>query len=97
MTFWFPLKIPFANWIFARLALAHWGVEEYHAVNPYLLATRDAKWVKDSVSVTPPSAIVLEMQTRYHDSPPQYVFPIQATSAMRMMSPARFAAQACAP
>ena len=95
MTFWFPLKIPFANWIFARLALAHWGVEEYRAVSPYLAATRDAKWTMDPTAVAPPAAISSELQTRYHSSPPQYVFPIQATSAMRMMSPARFVGQAC--
>jgi hypothetical protein len=97
MTFWFPLKIPFANWVFARLALAHWGVEEYHAVNPYLMATRDANWVKDPGVVAPLVAISAELQARYHASPPQYVFPIQATSATRMMSPARFAAQGCPP
>ncbi len=95
MTFWFPLKIPFANWIFARLALAHWGVEEYRAVSPYQVATRDAKWVQDPSAVAPPAAIAAEMLMRVHSSPPQYVFPIQATSAMRMMSPARFTSQSC--
>jgi hypothetical protein len=95
MTFWFPLKIPFANWIFARLALAHWGVEAYHAANPYLVATKDANWRQDASVVAPPAAISAELLARFHASPPQYVFPIQATSAMRMMSPARYTAQNC--
>ena len=93
MTFWFPLKIPFANWVFARLALAHWGIEPYRAVNPYLSATRTSNWTQETTP--PPSPIYAEMQNRYARQ--QYVFPVQATSAMRMMSPARFAQQDCQP
>lgn len=94
MTFWFPLKIPFANWAFARLSMAHWGVEEYHQASPYMAATRDAKWVASGAS-SPPATITGEMRARFYASPPQYVFPIQATYAMRMMSPARFTVQNC--
>ena len=95
MTFWFPLKIPFANWVFARLAMAHWGVEPYHAVSPYMMANRDANWGPDPSVVAPTGLITAEMQARYNVA--QYVFPIQATSAMRMMSPARFTLQNCQP
>lgn len=96
MTFWFPLKIPFANWAFARLAMAHWGVDEYHQASPYMAASRDANWKRTAGAAAPPStSITTEMKTRFYASPPQYVFPIQATYAMRMMSPARFTLQNC--
>ena len=95
MTFWFPLKIPFANWAFARLAMAHWGVEEYPNVSPYMVAARDAKWTRGAGVVAPATRITNKMKARFYSSPPQYVFPIQATYAMRMMSPARFVLQNC--
>jgi hypothetical protein len=94
MTFWFPLKIPFANWAFARLAMAHWGVEEYHDASPYMMAARDAKWTAGG-GVPPSAQITTEMKNRFYASPPQYVFPIQATYAMRMMSPPRYTVQNC--
>ncbi len=90
MTFWFPLKVPFANWVFARLALAHWGLEELHSPSPYMLAQRDGKWVKGANAVP---LVAGEMKSRYLLR--QYVFPIQATYAMRLMSPARFDEQNC--
>jgi hypothetical protein len=92
MTFWFPLKIPFANWAFARLAMAHWGIEELHTTSPYLLATRDANWVRDGTTA-PAAKIADEMKLRYEQR--QYVFPIQASYAMRLMSPPRFILQNC--
>ena len=92
MTFWFPLKIPFANWAFARLAMAHWGIEEYHDVSPYMVAAKDAKWTAGGVPA-PSTNIATEMKSRFDAA--QYVFPIQATYAMRMMSPARFVVQNC--
>lgn len=97
MTFWFPLKIPFANWAFARLAMAHWGIEEYHQASPYILVAKDAKWVQSPTGAAPPGFVGNEMKTRFHANPPQYVFPIQTSAAMRMMSPARFTQQNCQP
>lgn len=95
MTFWFPLKIPFANWAFARLSMAHWGVEEYRQASPYILVAKDARWVQSPTGAAPLSTVTNEMRSRFHASPPQYVFPIQASAAMRMMSPARFSVQNC--
>lgn len=95
MTFWFPLKIPFANWAFARLAMAHWGVEEYRKASPYILVAKDARWVQSPTGAPPPANITGELRTRFYASPPQYVFPIQASYAMRMMSPPRFTLQNC--
>jgi hypothetical protein len=95
MTFWFPLKVPFANWAFARLSMAHWGVEEYRQASPYILVAKDARWVQSPTGAAPPANVSNELRARFYASPPQYVFPIQASSAMRMMSPARFTVQNC--
>jgi hypothetical protein len=86
MVFWAPLKVPFANWVFARMALATWGIEEYHAVDPLMPAKKDANWYAESPP--PASKIATELLTRYDAQ--EYVFPVVVTYAMRMMSPPRF-------
>jgi hypothetical protein len=88
MTFWAPLKIPFANWVFARMALASWGLEPYHGVDPLMPAKKDANWVAESPS---PGSVASEMKARYDIG--EYVFPVVVTYATHMMSPPRFGTQ----
>ncbi len=91
MVFWAPMKIPFANWVFARMALAHWGLRDLNTADPLMPVKRNAGWTQAS---QPPSArIGAELQLRYDMG--EFVFPIEATYAMRMMSPPRFAKQNC--
>lgn len=85
MTFWAPLKIPFANWVFARMALASWGLDAYHDVDPLMPAKKDANWVAES---PPPSSVAGEQLNRYNAK--EYVFPVVVTYATHMMSPPRF-------
>jgi len=89
MVFWAPLNIPFANWVFARMALAQWGLLDYTKVNP-LAPTQKANWVHEGTFVP---TVGDEMKRRYVRQ--QYVFPVETSAALRMMSPARFTDQNC--
>lgn len=91
MVFWAPLKIPFANWVFMRMALAHWGLRELHTADPLMAVKRDADWV--ALSVGPRAEIRAEVASRYDRK--QYVLPIELSYTTRMMSPARFRQQNC--
>jgi hypothetical protein len=91
MVFWAPLKIPFANWVFVRIAMAHFGLRELHTADPLMPVKRDANWVRYSSG--PRGELAAELVRRFDLK--QYVFPIQVTYATRMMSPVRFTEQNC--
>jgi len=85
LVFWYPLRIPFANWVIAHMTLAAWGLGDFRAMNPLMPAVT-ANWTDEG----PPRGVrqaVLD-EFRYRTRSGQYVFPIQATAAMRMMTPA---------
>ncbi|MBN1205679.1 MAG: pilus assembly protein [Myxococcaceae bacterium] len=87
LVFWFPLKIPFANWVISRMVLAHWGLMPYAATNP-LMPTQQANWQQSAaMTVTLDTAIRDELLTRVGLE--QYVLPIHASASLRMMTPAR--------
>jgi len=99
LIYWFPLKIPFADWVMSRMFLAHFGLQDYNFTNPLNPAEKYAGWT--SVNGPPirlDADIRNEFQSRVMSG--KYVFPIQATYGMRMMTPARrefFQQQNCAP
>jgi hypothetical protein len=87
MIFWFPLRIPFANWVISRMMLAHWGYLTYTDQNPLLLTQR-ANWARSpTMTMSLESAIVTELLTRVGAE--QYVIPIHASASLRMMTPAQ--------
>jgi hypothetical protein len=83
--FWFPMRIPFANWVMSKMYLAHFSVTPYTAVNP-LVSPQTAKWTATAAQSVD-SAIISEMATRMNRG--EFVFPITATYTMRMMTPAK--------
>lgn len=91
MVFWAPLKIPFAGQVFARMAMAHWGIRALHTADPLMPVKRDANWVQ--LSAGPRDEIANELERRYDRK--QYVFPIEVTYATHMQSPARFRRADC--
>ena len=96
MIFWVPLMIPFADWVFSRIALADLNLRAYGAQNP-LMVRQTAKWGAGQ-SRPLQKEIADEYQRRYDQR--HYVFPIEVTSTMRMMSPVvfrEFASANCAP
>jgi len=86
LVFWYPMRIPFANWIIARSVLAAWGGARYDAINP-LAPSHDAHWGSVARPATVSSTVFGELGTRV--AARQYVFPIQATAAMRMLTSPR--------
>jgi hypothetical protein len=97
IVFWYPLRIPLANWVLSRMFLAHLGLQTYTNVNPLMPASR-ANWATGASAVPLDYAIRDELSARVGRN--EFVFPLQATYVMRMMTPPRpryFATQNCLP
>ncbi|MBL8957967.1 MAG: pilus assembly protein [Myxococcaceae bacterium] len=86
LVFWYPMRVPFANWVIARSVLAAWGGARYQAVNP-LSPTQTADWRAVNRPATVTADVFNELDRRVTQR--QYTFPIQATSAMRMLTSPR--------
>jgi hypothetical protein len=96
LVFWYPMRIPFANWVLSRMFLAHLGLQDYNAVDP-LQPSHQAAWRRQT-DFSMEGSIRQELLERVGRK--EYVFPLQASYAMRMMTPARpryFQIQNCPP
>jgi hypothetical protein len=97
IVFWYPMRIPFANWVLSQMFLAHMGLQTYTDANP-LMPVHRANW-RQGANVFPLETFIRsELQQRVGRS--EYVFPLQATYVMRMMTPPRasyFGTQNCPP
>ncbi|WP_164018536.1 TadE/TadG family type IV pilus assembly protein [Pyxidicoccus trucidator] len=94
MVFWAPLRIPFVDWVFSRIAAARLGLESYTNQNPLMLTQR-ANWDLDTRQPLE-SRTAAELRRRLARG--HYMFPIEVSSTMRMMTPPRlseFAAAGC--
>ncbi|NBD09859.1 TadE/TadG family type IV pilus assembly protein [Corallococcus silvisoli] len=89
LVFWYPLRIPFANWVMSRMFLAHFGLRPYTDANPLLVAERNANW--NAGEVSPSHVLDGELAAELADrvNSRQYVFPIITTFTMRMMTPVK--------
>jgi hypothetical protein len=97
--FWAPLRIPFADWVFSRMELAHLGIKSFDGANPlsptqrqWTVSNNAGNWAKPDPSGT----IAAEYANRL--AAKHYQFPIQVSYTMRMMSPVMqsdFAQQQC--
>ena len=89
MVFWYPMRIPFANWVLSRMVMAQFGIQSYSGANPLQLAERDADWRRGEF--TDPFTLLGEVRTELRErvAREQYVFPIETTFTMRMMTPAK--------
>jgi hypothetical protein len=99
LIYWYRLRIPFADWVMSRMMLAHLGLQDYNAVNPLMVTDKDAGWSKEVEQVVNLDIKVREELVQKVMAG-KYVFPIQATYGMRMMTPARkvyFEEQNCQP
>ncbi|XXF78532.1 pilus assembly protein [Myxococcaceae bacterium GXIMD 01537] len=84
LVYFFPMRIPFANWLISRISLARWGWLPYEGTNPLMVAQTTRF---ESGSSTLEGAIRGEVMSRYNRK--QYIIPIHASGSMRMMTPAR--------
>jgi hypothetical protein len=89
MVFWYPLKVPFANWVVSEMMLASYGVQSYSADNP-LMPVEQANWVKAS-GASGRGALVQDMYSTFGwlAGEGHYAAPIFTTYATRMMTPPR--------
>lgn len=95
LVYWYPMRIPFANWVMATMYRAYFGLGDYNKVSP-IMPTRPAAWTQAGARMS--NAAASEFQRRY--AAEQYVFPVTASYAMRMMTPPRpktFTRQNCEP
>ena len=96
MVFFAPMHVPFANWAFSRIALAHWGVLDAPSVRPYMPATAEGSWRHGDVGATSsPQPTQVTDVMRASALAEAYVFPIQANAVVQMMSPPRWPPRAC--
>jgi hypothetical protein len=86
LVYWFPLRIPFADWVMTRMFMAHFGIQDYNAANPLIPAEKNAGWTSGASG-----NMEGQIRSKYQSlaSAKKYVFPIQATYGMRMMTPAK--------
>jgi hypothetical protein len=98
LIYWFPLQIPFANWVISKILLVNFSLASYTALNP-MMVTEEANWTPgNSGGATLEPAIAAEMVARHARK--EFVMPIEATYTMRMMTPAKatnFRTQHCPP
>ncbi len=94
VVYWYPLRIPFANWVMATMYRSYFGFGDYRKTNP-LIPTRQANWTQASHSL---DGFRTEFMARFDAA--QYVFPVIGSATMRMMTPPRrafFQRQNCEP
>ena len=81
MVFWYPMRIPFANWVFSKMVLG------YSSVNP-LMVTQTANWRPSSLNGY--AAVAADRALAG-----EYVLPVVAEYSMRMMSPVEDSSSTC--
>jgi hypothetical protein len=81
--FWFPLRVPFAGPVMSRMFLAMFGLRPATGVNP-LIVTQQARWSAELKHLD--DDVGAELASRVARG--QYEFPVQATHALRMLTPA---------
>lgn len=97
MIYFFPLRIPFANWVMSRILLAEFGLRQYRSANPFMPVRDDANWVASAGSRVDAQigAELMRRNDRAH-----YVAPIDVSYVTRMMTPGRpdeFQNRSCPP
>lgn len=87
LIYWYPMRIPFANWVLSRMMLSRYDVDDWQKGDPTMVFKKDRRdWSNDPRAFMNAS-LKTELRLRAGDG--QYAFPIQATYSMRMMTPAR--------
>lgn len=95
LVYWYPLRIPFANWVMSAMYRAYFGFGDYSKTNP-LMPAQQARWTQAGARSL--DGFKTEFLRRYEAR--EYVFPVVGTAAMRMMTPPRrghFTRQHCEP
>lgn len=91
MIYWYPLRLPFIDWVFSRVVLAQWGLLPYSSQAPYMPVRTATNW---SAYTTNPLAtdsweMIIKNELVRRIGLKQYSFPLLASYRMRMMTPPR--------
>ena len=83
LVFWYPLRIPFADWVLTKMFQAQYGAQVAMSVNPTMVYQRNPQW-----SASPPPGAPKKYMIEYliRAAGGEHVFPITAHYAMRMMT-----------
>jgi hypothetical protein len=90
MVYWYKMRIPFANWVMSAMFLAHFGIQDFAAVNPTMVVEK-AEWQDTGSRLsteTWPGGSLSSSMARWAGRG-QYLFPITVNFGMRMMTPAK--------
>jgi hypothetical protein len=89
LIFWFPLRVPFVNWVFSKMVLTQWSLDTLSGSNPLQPVQAAPHWNGGAAPL--PGNVTDELRRR--DQQGHYVLPIQTSFTMRMMTPARVGPQ----
>lgn len=87
LVFWYPLRIPFANWVIAVLTVAQYGLRDLEGSNPLMPVQRAPDWTDDVALPQTQGDLGGELLARTASG--HYALPIKATYAVRMLTPVR--------
>lgn len=85
LVYWAPLRIPFADWVYARIAAGRMVSMPSPEYDPFMPTRTGANW--NDVGYTLDAKVAAEFSRRINAA--HYVFPITVSSTMRMMTPPR--------
>ncbi len=90
MVAWYYMRIPFANWVMSRMFLAHFQLQRYTAANPLMPTQKRAAWYGETDDTIGrdrwPGGDLGDRMVQWSNQG-HFVFPIQVSAAMRMMTP----------
>jgi hypothetical protein len=90
LVYWAPLQIPFADWVFSRMALATLGLLSYSADNPLMPVQNNAGWTAGALNgAVSGGQFPIGPELMLRVAAGRYVYPIVTTYSMRMMSPVK--------
>lgn len=87
LLFWYPLRIPFVNWVIARIALVQWDISTALTGADPIMPVRADNFTGVQ-TVFDDSGALDDMRNRVINRG-QYIIPIRTTYSMRMMTPPR--------
>jgi hypothetical protein len=85
VVYWAPLRIPFADWVYARIAAARMVGMASPGFDPFSPTRKTTDW--SGAGLTLDGKVAAEFSKRI--SAAHYVFPITVSATMRMMTPPR--------
>ena len=94
LVFWYPLRIPFANWVIAILTAAQYGLRDLDGANPLMMTEKNPDWrMSKSMAAAYGGDVRGELLARTDAE--HYALPIKTTYAMHMLTPVRNAPGRC--